>query len=171
VSDSRSPVTTDNGTINPARAALAHMSDADRDDLEDVFENQVRFEETDMQGIVFYANYVTFQDETVSEYMRQIGYGYGQMEDRGWDIHVVHVDLDYAGQATFDDVVVNSIRVDEIGESSIEWSYAARLKGTEELLAEGGLTHVAVEDGDPIHVPDEFREAVVEFQGVPPGTY
>ena len=34
-------------------------------DLRRVWENRVRFEETDLQGVVFYGNYVTYQDETV----------------------------------------------------------------------------------------------------------
>lgn len=140
-------------------------------DLEDVYRARVRFEETDMQGIVFYGNYATYQDEAVSEFMRRIGYGY-EDEWRGWDVHVAHLDLDYRGQATFGDVVVNGVRVDRIGESSIEWSYAARLAEGGDRLAEGGLVHVAVdESGEPTPVPDGFREAVAEFQTVPPEAY
>ncbi|MDY7082277.1 MAG: acyl-CoA thioesterase, partial [Halobacteria archaeon] len=33
---------------------------------EDVYENRVRFSETDMQGVVFYGNYVSFQDQAVT---------------------------------------------------------------------------------------------------------
>lgn len=141
----------------------------DRDAYETVFENQVRFEETDMQGIVFYGNYATYQDETVSEFMRQIGYGYGQVEARNWDIHVVSLELNYHGQATFDDWLVNGLRVDRIGTSSIAFSYACWDRETDERLADGSLTHVAVgADGSPIEVPRAYREAVVEFQTVPP---
>lgn len=139
----------------------------------DVFENRVRFEETDMQGVVFYGNYVTYQDETMSEYLRRIGYPYNDFEDEGWDIRVVHVELDYRGSATFDDELVNSIRVDSIGNSSIDWSYRARQKSDDLIVAEGGVTHVAVDPdtGETTRVPDRFREAVVEFQMEPPEKY
>ena len=144
----------------------------DVDAHEDVFENQVRFEETDMQGIVFYGNYATYQDETVSEFMRQIGYGYGQAQERGWDIHVVNVELNYRGQATFDDWLVNGLRVDRIGGSSLEFSYVCRKRETGEVVTDGDVTHVVVdEDGAPMQVPEAFREAVVEFQDVPPAEY
>lgn len=136
----------------------------------DVWENQVRFEETDQQGIVFYGNYVTFQDETFNAFVREIGYDYETIADRGWDIHVVHTELNYRAPAHFEDVLVNSLRADAIRESSIDFEYAVRRKEDDEVLAEGELTHVAVdhETGKPTKVPDEFRDAVVEFQDVAP---
>ena len=140
------------------------------DDLPVVWENRVRFEETDMQGVVFYGNYVTFQDEASSAYFRAIDYSYGAIAEAGWDIHVVNVDLDYRGQATFEDELVHGFRVATIGESSMTSEYAARRTDDEELLAEGTVTHVAVdaETGSPTRVPDEFRDAVVAFQDQPP---
>lgn len=140
------------------------------DELPVVWENRVRFEETDMQGVVFYGNYVTFQDETASAYFRTIGYSYGDIAAAGWDIHVVNVDLDYRGQATFEDELVHGFRVVTIGESSMTSEYAARRADDDELIAEGTVTHVAVdaETGEPTRVPDEFREAVVAFQERPP---
>lgn len=139
----------------------------------DVYENRVRFEETDMQGVVFYANYVTYQDETMSEYLRRIGYPYDAFEEAGWDIRVVHVELDYRGSATFDDELINGIRVESIGNSSIDWSYSARQKHDDSPVVEGGVTHVAVdtETGETTRVPQKFREAVVEFQDEPPEDY
>lgn len=140
------------------------------DEFHYVWDNQIRFAETDAQSVVFYGEYVTYQDETFSQYLREIGYDYHTLEDAGWDIHVVHVDLDYRAPAEFDDWLTNGIRVDGVGESAIDFSYVCRRRDDDEVLAEGGLTHVAVdaETGEPTRVPDDFREAVVEFQDEPP---
>lgn len=140
------------------------------DELHYLWENQVRFEETDSQGVVFYGNYVTYQDETFSEFLRQVGYDYHALEDEGWDIHVVHVDLDYRAPATFDDWLVNGIRIDGIRNSSIDFEYACRQRDDGTLVADGSLTHVAVdaETGESTRVPDEFREAVATYQSTPP---
>ncbi|MCY4730875.1 acyl-CoA thioesterase [Natronomonas gomsonensis] len=135
--------------------------------MHEVFENTVRFEETDAQGIVFYGNYVTFQDETVTAYLSAVGYPYEELEAADWDVHVVHVDLDYRKPAEFADTLQNAIRVDAITESSIEFDYECRRDG--EVLAEGSVVHVAVdESGAPTRVPEEFRDAVVAFQEDPP---
>jgi len=140
------------------------------DDHHYVFENRVRYEETDAQRVVFYGNYVTYQDETFSEYLRRIGYPFQDLQAAGFDLHVVHVDLDYHSFAAFDDRLSNGIRVDAIGESSLDFSYVCRQRDDGSLVADGGMTHVAVEGdtGEPTRVPDDFREAVVDFQAVPP---
>lgn len=147
------------------------MADSEYDDDHYyVWDNQVRFAETDAQSVVFYGTYATYMDETFSEYLRQIGYDYHELEDAGWDIHVVHLDLDYRAPAAFDDWLTNGLRVDRIGDSAIDFSYVCRQRDGGELVAEGGLTHVAVDgDGDPTRVPDGFREAVSDFQDEPPG--
>lgn len=144
----------------------------DVDALEDVFENRVRFAETDAQGIVFYGNYTVFQDEAVTEFFRQVGYAFDDVTRDDWDVHVVNVDLNYRGQATVGDDIVNGVRVHRIGGASIEFAYAARKRESGEVLVDGGVTHVAVdEEGDPTRVPDAFREAVVDYQRVPPEEY
>lgn len=137
--------------------------------MHDVYENTVRFEETDAQGIVFYGNYVIYQDEAFTAYLDAVGYGYETLEDSGWDVHVVNVELDYRGSAQFRDELVNAVRVAAINESSIEFEYECRRKADDEILAEGSVTHVAVdESGAPTRVPDEFREAVLAFQDEAP---
>jgi acyl-CoA thioester hydrolase len=139
-------------------------------DLPVIWENRVRFEETDLQGVVFYANYVTYQDETTSEFFRQIGYSYEEIEAAGWDIHVVNVDMNYRGQATFGDELVHGFRVASIGESSMTSEYAAHRAADDRLVAEGTVTHVAVDSqtGDTTRIPDEFRDAIASFQDVKP---
>lgn len=139
-------------------------------DLPTIWENRVRFEETDRQGVVFYANYVTFQDETVSQFFREIGYNYADIEAAGWDIHVVNVDIDYRGQAGFGDELTHGLRVATVGESSMTSEYVARRADDGTLLAEGTVTHVAVDADteEPTRIPDEFRAAVAAFQDDPP---
>ena len=141
-------------------------SDRFDDSLHYVWENRVRFEETDGQGIVFYGNYVTYQDETFTQLLREIGYDYHTLAPTGWDIHVVHVDLDYRDAAEFDDWLVNGMRVDAIRTSSMDFEYVCRRQNDGSVVAEGSVTHVAVDadTGEPTRVPDEFREAVVSYQ-------
>jgi len=133
-----------------------------------VYENTVRFEETDAQGIVFYGNYATYQDETFTEYMAAIGYPYDGMRELGWDVHVVNMELDYYSPARFRDRLSNSMRVSRIEHSSVEFEYECR-NAEGERLVEGSVVHVVVdESGSPTEVPTELREAILEYQDVPP---
>jgi acyl-CoA thioester hydrolase len=137
-------------------------------DLPTIWENRVRFEETDMQGVVFYGNYITFQDETFSQFFREIDYDYTEIEE--WGVHTVNVDMDYRGRATFADELVHGFRVERIGDSSMTSEYAAYREADGTLIAEGTVTHVAVDEdtGETVHIPEEFREAVRAFQDEPP---
>ncbi len=137
--------------------------------MHEVYENRVRFAETDQQGVVFYGEYVTYQDEAMTAFLRAIGYDYTTLSEREWDVHVAHVDLDYRAPARFEDEIVNTIRVESIGHTSITFAYRARRKDDDTVLVEGSVTHVAVDEtGTPTRVPDDFRDAVVAFQDEPP---
>ncbi|WP_121742466.1 acyl-CoA thioesterase [Natronorubrum halophilum] len=136
-------------------------------EFQPVFENRVRFAETDQQGIVFYGEYFTFQDETVSQFFREIDYSYERMAADGWQVHVVNAELNYRDAAEFGDVLVNELRVAEMGTASIAFEYRVKRSADGRLLADGSVTQVAVdlETEEPIAVPEEFREAVAAFQG------
>ncbi|WP_254536894.1 acyl-CoA thioesterase [Halomarina litorea] len=137
--------------------------------MHDVFENRVRFAETDQQGVVFYGEYVTFQDEAINAFFRAIDYDYAAIRAADWDVHVAHVDLDYRRPAHFEDELVTAVRVERIGRASIFFATRTRRKRDDEVLAEGHVVHVAVDgDGETTRVPDDFREAVDAFQDEPP---
>lgn len=135
--------------------------------MHEVFENQVRFAETDAQGIVFYGNYVTYQDETMTAYLEAVGYTYEELLLADWDIHTVNVELNYRTPAQFRDELANAARITAINDSSIEFAYECRRDG--DVLVDGSVTHVAVDgSGAPTRVPQTFRDAVVAFQETPP---
>ncbi|OLZ41653.1 thioesterase [Natrinema saccharevitans] len=140
---------------------------ADGPAFQSVFENRVRFAETDQQGIVFYGEYFTFQDEAVSAFFRAIDYGYEQMRADGWQIHVVNTELNYRAGAEFEDVIVNELRVADIGTSSLEYEYRAKRERDDAVLVDGTVTQVAVdtETEEPTRIPDDFRDAVAALQG------
>jgi len=131
--------------------------------------DRVRFAETDAQGIVFYGNYFTYLDEAFNAFLREIDYRYERMHEEGWTTHVVHADLDYHAAARFEDRVESRLEIVEIGETSLTAAFEARNEGTDQLLASGSVVHVTVdrETGDPIRVPDAFREAITAYRAEP----
>ncbi|WP_198408094.1 acyl-CoA thioesterase [Natronomonas pharaonis] len=136
--------------------------------MHDVYENTVRFAETDKQGIVFYGNYATYQDETFTAFMEVVGYPYEELKERGWDVHVVNLELSYRKPAEFREQLTNAMRASAIRDTSIEFDYECR-NADGDLLVEGTVTHVTVdESGEPTRVPESFRDAIVEFQEEPP---
>jgi acyl-CoA thioester hydrolase len=116
-----------------------------------------------------HGEYVTFQDETFSQFLRAMGRPW---ESDGLDFHVVHAAVDYHDTARFGDDLTNGIRAASIGDSSVDFRWACRRREDDAVVATGALSHVAVdgEGGDPIRIPDGFRDAVRAYQDVPPST-
>lgn len=149
-----------------------------------VLETRVRFDETDLQGVAYFGEYFTYMDEAYTAYLRRLGTTYGDVVADGWTTHVVHAEMDYLAAAEFEDRLEHGFRITGFGRSSFRAEYRASVAATDEMVAggettttgetvaEGEVVHVAVgtEDGDPIPVPDDFREQVAAFQDDPPET-
>ena len=131
-------------------------------DLSVMRTDRVRFAETDLQGVVFYGQFLTYMDEAFNALLRGIDYRYERMGAEGWTTHVVHADLDYHAAARFEDVIESHLGITEVGETSFTAAFEAREETTGDLLASGSVVHVAAdsETGAAIPVPDTFRTAI-----------
>jgi len=135
-----------------------------------IWENRVRFDETDLHGHVNFGEFFSYMDETFNELLRRIEYGYDRMHAEGWTTNIVHTEMDFRAPAEYGDEIENRMRVASMGERSLTATYEARATGT--TLAEGEIVYVAVDyEGEEgaVPIPEEFREAIVDFQDDPPG--
>ena len=135
-----------------------------------VWENVVRFDETDLHGHVNFGEFFSYMDETFNELLRRIDYSYDRMHGEGWTTNIVHTEMDFRAPAAYEDAIENGMRIESMGEKSLTAAYEARLAdGT--TLAEGEVVYVAVDfvgDDGAVPIPDAFREAVAAFQDEPP---
>ncbi len=129
---------------------------------------RVRYNETDAQGHVFFGNYLTYFDLGLLEYTRVLGYSYTDMLAAGVDMFYVESSCQYKGRAYFDDLLHVHTRIGHIGNTSFAFEFAIFRQPTDELIATGRITAVAVDSQTekPVRVPDELREAVARFEGV-----
>lgn len=140
--------------------------DGSDDAFEPVWENRVRMAETDRQAIVYYGEYVTYQDEAVSAYQRELGFDADYVRGTDWSTRMVATEMEYHDSARYGDVLRNEVRVRRIGETSVTYDYRVRRADDDRLLAEGSVTQVIVDEEttEPTRVPDAFREAVADRQ-------
>ncbi|MEZ4373523.1 MAG: thioesterase family protein [Polyangiaceae bacterium] len=126
---------------------------------------QVRFADTDAQGHVFFANYLTFFDETLTAYMRAIGCPWQRMIELGVDIVYADSRCQHRGRSFFEDQLRVQGKISHIGNSSVTSRYRA-FRGENELVAEGQLVCVCInrETKQKVSCPEELREAVQRFE-------
>jgi acyl-CoA thioester hydrolase len=108
-------------------------------------EIRVRYQETDGQGRVHHANYLTWFELARVELLRAAGHSYRELEQAGVFLVVAEVSLRYFLPALFDDVLRVRISTATAKGARIEHRYQV-LRG-EQLLAEGATTVACIDAG------------------------
>lgn len=127
---------------------------------------RVRFAETDLQGHVFFGNYLTYFDEALTQYHHAIGCTLQDLLNAGVDMFYIRSECEYHSRAFFEEVLNVHARVGNIGNSSITFEFAAIKAHNDELVATGKIVAVIVDPKTkkPVRVPDMFREAVAKYE-------
>jgi acyl-CoA thioester hydrolase len=125
---------------------------------------RVRWNECDMQGIVFNVNYPLYFDIGIWEYTRALGYSLGNAPE----FVTARLECDFRGSAKFDDALEIGVRTARLGRKSCAVAFAA-FRG-EELLAEGRNTYVAVRRGTRETRPleEDYVARVLAFEKTAP---
>jgi acyl-CoA thioester hydrolase len=71
-----------------------------------LFPIRVYYEDTDLAGIVYYANYLKYIERARSEWVRELGIDQVAMKAEGFVFAVRRVEADYLSPARFDDQLV-----------------------------------------------------------------
>jgi len=127
----------------------------------------VRYADTDAQGRVFFANYLTFFDEAATGYLHAIGISPSRLAELGLDLAYVDARCSYRGSARFEDRLQIGCRFESIGETSIEALFEV-FNGPERTPIATGRCVVVMVDAvnfEKRRVPDALRQAVERFEG------
>jgi len=85
---------------------------------------RVRFGETDMQNVVYYANYLLYAEVGRVAYLRELGIRYGDLVARGLDFTIGEASVRYRAPLRFDEEFDIKVRVGEVRHSSWSFEYA-----------------------------------------------
>jgi acyl-CoA thioester hydrolase len=127
---------------------------------------RVRWSECDLQGVVFYPQYLAYLDHTVTELWRAAIGPYTEMIPvHGVDMVVAEAGLRYRGSARFDDELEISASLTRLGSTSITTVFTIERVPDGTLLTEGELRHVFVdpEDCSKREMPNRVRSALQRF--------
>ena len=129
---------------------------------------RVRYAETDQMGVAYHANYLVWCEVGRTEFIRQLGVSYADMEAAGVKLAVADAHLRYRAAARYDDEITITTRLTSARSRMVAFAYRLtrrRPDGGEELVADATTDLVSI-DGQsrPITIPATFRarlEAVV----------
>ncbi|HWO02250.1 MAG TPA: thioesterase family protein [Blastocatellia bacterium] len=128
---------------------------------------RVRFADTDLQGIVFNGNYLTFYDVAWTEYFREIGLTWQEMISSGVDTVLARTTIEFKSPAKFDDVLEVHTRVSKIGNTSMIFDFEIYLEGDERLIGTAQSLYVCVDPKSlqKVRVPDDLRARIAALEG------
>ena len=128
---------------------------------------RVRFAETDLQGIVFNGNYLTYYDVAWTEYFREIGFEWKDIVATGADTVLARTTIEFKSPARFDEVLEVYTRVSKIGNTSMTFDFEIYPEGEERLIGASSSLYVCIDPKalKPVRVPDELRSRIGEFEG------
>lgn len=121
---------------------------------------RVRYAETDQMGVVYYANYFVWFEIGRTDFCRQHGYAYREMEKQdGLYIIVAEARCRYKAPARYDDEITVRTCLRGVRKRVLIFGYQVYREMNDELLAEGETVHVITDrDGRPRSLPDKVRD-------------
>ena len=124
---------------------------------------RVYYEDTDLSGIVYHANYLRWFERARSDLLRRLGIDQRAAIEAGAGAYAVsELALRYLRPARLDDDIVIETRCTEMGAASCRMAQRA-LRGGEILVEASLRVGFVAPDGRPRRQPTEWRAAFAEF--------
>src|SRR5690606_8083300 len=138
---------------------------------EHLFPVRVYFEDTDLSGVVYHANYLRYMERARSDMLRVAGIDQRAAHEAGVGSYAVaQVDLRYRAPARLDDALTVRSRVTQV--SAVRCTIAQAIWRAETLLCDGGVTVAFIDpEGRPRRQPadwiDRFNQLSNRGETVP----
>jgi acyl-CoA thioester hydrolase len=120
-------------------------------------EIRVRYAETDQMGIAYYANYLVWFEIGRTEFCRERGFCYADLEALGYRLVVTDVHCHYRNAVRYDETIRVRTSLKEMRRRMITFKYEILRQNKEEVVAEGETRHLCLDsNGKPKTMPEAF---------------
>ena len=82
---------------------------------------RVYFEDTDAQGVVYYANYLRYFERARTEYLREVGYGQRSLMEKGGIFVVRKLEMKFKKPAILDNEIMIETKLLRLGHVSFDF--------------------------------------------------
>lgn len=123
---------------------------------------RVRYADTDQMGVAYYANYLVWFEVGRTEWLRNTGWSYRDMEADGVRLPVIEAHCEYQRPVRYDDQVDIVARATLLSPARVRFDYQIVLR-EDQLAAVGHTVHAALDrTGKPRRLPDRVRHLLAE---------
>ena len=128
---------------------------------EHTYKLRVYYEDTDAQGVVYYANYLKFIERARTEFLRSIGYQQEKLLKEGLIFVVNGIQMSFRKPAKLDDSLKIKTRLIKLGKASFHFDQ--EVFSEENFLLCKGLVRCACLDSKsfkPVALPKELLDGM-----------
>jgi acyl-CoA thioester hydrolase len=109
-------------------------------------------------GVVYYANYFVWFEVARTDWIRDTGWTYRDMETHGVSLPVIEAHCEYRRPARYDDEVEIVTQPTLLTPVRLRFDYRVMVPGEREPGAVGHTVHAALDrSGRPCRLPDRIR--------------
>lgn len=118
------------------------------------YEHFISYGETDTMGVLYYAEYLHLFERARSQFIRERGMSYAEVERRGFLLPIREAQCRYRSPARYDDCIALRCVISNWNRASLKFSYEMFDKDRRVLLATGMTEHACVNpQGRPVRIP------------------
>lgn len=120
------------------------------------FPIRIFYEDTDLAGVVYYANYLKYIERARSDVVEQLGLDQRAMREDGTVFVITRVEADYIKAARFADRL--EVRSTHFAEGRLRWVFDQEVWRGDDLIFKARVTAVCMTvEGKPRRLPAELR--------------
>lgn len=122
---------------------------------------RVRYIETDQGGVVYHANYLVWFEVGRTEFLRELGFPYSEMESAGFSLTVVETHVNHRFPAHYDEAL--RVETEFVELRTVRLRVATRIVHEESgrLLADGWVWLAALDaSGKVAAFPEQIRDVL-----------
>ncbi len=120
------------------------------------YKHEVKYYECDPMGITHHSNYIRFMEEARVYVLDELGYGFDRMVAEGVSSPVVSLSCEYKKPTTFKDEIEVEVKLKEMSELKMTFSYTMKVKGA--LVCKATSTHCFIIGGRPFSFQERWPE-------------
>jgi acyl-CoA thioester hydrolase len=123
---------------------------------------RVNYSEVDQMGVVYHARYLVWLDIARTEYLRQTGVSYRELETRGYRLVVAELGMRYLCGAAYDDALSVRCWVRDLASRRVTFGYAIERTTDDALLATATTAMFVLDSGmRPTRLPEDVAQRLL----------
>ncbi|WP_246481572.1 acyl-CoA thioesterase [Natronogracilivirga saccharolytica] len=127
-----------------------------------------RYSETDKMGVVYHSRYLEYFEVIRTEFIREAGLSYAEMEERGVMLPVANVEIRFRRPILYDELMNGRLMVFDEPAVRLVTYYDIRPAGSHQSSVTGKVELVFVDAATrrPVRAPEFFKKKMQSYAGM-----